>query len=299
MKTANTKCNEASMLNKILKYSDESPTFVGDFVECMRIFYAVNRTHNYYEVAKWVDGQSEFELEGFLNSIVQISAKLSGQIDDNNRESYSFYLKMLHKLSNHIELEIFREGKEAIILNRTEEAEKKLTVASNLVTELRETSDKQFNLTLVKLNEAEVLETESIQKLDKATKKLDSAEMGYISTLGIFAGIVMAFAGVFSFTSSAFEHVSSLNFWKLSFLILIAVFGLINLIYWLFYCVSLLLHKEDFKTCSFTGNTSCLDCKKECNGFEKTWHKNDKRYFVLNIILVLMIVAVGIAAYLA
>lgn len=71
-------------------------------------------------------------------------------------------------------------------------------------------------------------------KNERLEEKLDKNQTQYITILGIFASIVLAFVGAFTFSTSVLAHMHEVSFYRLSFVILCIAFLVVNILQGLF-----------------------------------------------------------------
>lgn len=85
-----------------------------------------------------------------------------------------------------------------------------------------------------KLKTLETKSNELDTKYKQIEEKLEKNQTQYITILGIFASIVLAFVGAFTFSTSVLAHMHEVSFYRLSFVILCIAFLVVNILQGLF-----------------------------------------------------------------
>lgn len=129
---------------------------------------------------------------------------------------YKNLLKKLVKLHDHISLEFTR------------------------LSDIR-SYNKRTQKTLYELDKQQV---ELSKKIRNKEKKIDGMEKNYITILGIFASIVLAFTGGIAFSTSVLENINAISPYRLSAVVIGLAFTLINVIYILVWFICK-LNKDD------------------------------------------------------
>lgn len=89
-----------------------------------------------------------------------------------------------------------------------------------------------FQLTLHQIENANNIFANSIEEAKENLKKqIKGVEKEYISILGIFAAIVLAFVGGITFSTSVLQNISSVSIFRLLLVVDFLAFVLINIIY--------------------------------------------------------------------
>lgn len=141
---------------------------------------------------------------------------------NNNKIDISDALK---KLYDHVNLEISR-----MLLNDAEE---------RIISGEKNIRDIQSRISILNTSISEIAE---IQK--ESERKIQSQQKEYITILGIFASIVIAFMGGTTFSSSVLNNILCTNIFKLSFVICLLGLVLINTIYMLERFIFIINNKE-------------------------------------------------------
>lgn len=151
--------------------------------------------------------------------------------------------KQINKLYDHINLEIARLNYFKITESRTNN-------------ELKNVSS---TLSKVECN---------ISKMEDTIEKADDMQKQYITILGIFASIVVAFTGGIAFSTSVLENISNSSIFRILFVVIVLAGVLINVVFILTHFIAELSNKS------------------------KTPIKYPKYMMVLNTIVVLMLVLI-------
>lgn len=149
--------------------------------------------------------------------------------------------KQINKLYDHINLDIARLNYFKTIESRTQSELQKVNGAMNKV----ETSVNGFEKSITEaeisvsevkksITEAETSVNEiktNIKKMESNIKKADDMEKQYITILGIFAAIVLAFTGGIAFSTSVLENIANASIYRLVFITVALAFVLSNTVY--------------------------------------------------------------------
>lgn len=82
------------------------------------------------------------------------------------------------------------------------------------------------------------------QKIQDVEKQLDSSQKDYISILGIFAAVVLAFTGGIAFSTSVLNNIAQASIYRTVLVSLIIGLVLVNTIFGLFYYVNTIVNKD-------------------------------------------------------
>ena len=95
-------------------------------------------------------------------------------------------------------------------------------------------SKKIENNSLTKINQMEAVVKNSTEKMDKLNKevgKIDGMQKEYISILGIFSAVILAFTGGMTFSVSVLENINKASIYRISLITLIIGLVFYNLIF--------------------------------------------------------------------
>ncbi|NCA32186.1 hypothetical protein [Adlercreutzia muris] len=161
-------------------------------------------------------------------------------MSSNEAYSESFAIKSVRKLQDHIELEHQRMSYVTLQNSiHSEEVEGIKESAAELVREAEQSlvgriqsSEKQFNDS-VERSKAEYTQ-QTMMEIEKSNKSL---QKNYVTILGIFAAIVIAFMSDAVFANSILDNISNASIHRLSFVMLCLGFFIFNTLVALFYFV--------------------------------------------------------------
>ncbi|WP_425446665.1 hypothetical protein [Dethiothermospora halolimnae] len=142
------------------------------------------------------------------------------QNKDENKGILIDVSKQINKLYDHINLDIARLNYFKTIESRTQSDLQKVNGTLNKV------------------------ET-SVKEMEDNIKKADDMEKQYITILGIFAAIVLAFTGGIAFSTSVLENIANASIYRLVFITVALAFILSNTVYILTRFILELNKKED------------------------------------------------------
>ena len=158
--------------------------------------YTNNFRHSYSAINAYLIKK----VEGDINKIDQITENLKeiyySLREIENKKDLS---DKIFKLYDHINLEVIQ-----------------LKFIANTENSIRETS-------------------KSIQQAkEEIQSELSKHQTNYITILGIFAAIVLSFVGTFTFSTSVLQNIDRTNIFKLTFIILVIGFFIVNILFLLF-----------------------------------------------------------------
>jgi len=82
------------------------------------------------------------------------------------------------------------------------------------------------------------------EKLSDVESKLDNSQKEYISILGIFAAVVLAFTGGIAFSTSVLNNIAQASIYRMIGISLVIGLVLVNVLFGLFYYINSLVNKE-------------------------------------------------------
>lgn len=86
--------------------------------------------------------------------------------------------------------------------------------------------------------------TNTLRMAQNLAKESAATKTEVIAILGIFSAILLTFVGGMTFLSSVFQNLHVSSVYRIVLAILLVGFVLINALYGLFYCISLILHRK-------------------------------------------------------
>lgn len=221
-------------------------------------YYLNNARHSYAKISRFIyeecdEGDYEYITENLSNVI-------------NHMEGEQFeYLDKVIKLMDHIELESQREFHiKDFYINHTQRM-------------MREQRQRQLTSITSQRNELKKEISDAKEELHKEfgvqKDEIDKLNGNIVSVLGIFGAIIVAFFGGLSFLGGVLNNMHNVSAYRLTFIGIVFLLGLFNIIFLLFFCISKIVKKELWSSCN-----ECEDCK-ECNKnikknrFKCTWNK--------------------------
>ena len=165
----------------------------------------------------------------------------------------------LYKLYDHIMLEI---GRFNIINTSYQNTNAIRAQMLNIKAELEETGSK-FNETSNKVEH----NIEKNQKKSRAARKeIDKIKTEFVAILGIFAAMIVAFAGGISISSNVLESLSNVPVYKAIIMLLISGLVLYNGIFGLMHIISKLTGRSIYHSCTVLNEEQKKVKRKRCSG---------------------------------
>lgn len=196
-------------------------------------------------------------LENLSNNLESIRSYLEKDFVSGEKEFEGMY-DQANKLCDHINLEIGRWNYYSQNEQKIEDIKAQSTILSK---EMREATG----------------------ELKRASKQAASTQTDLISVLSIFAAIVIAFSGGFTFLGSVMTSINSATHYEAVLLCaLICGMVIFNTIFLLMYLVSKITDKNIYAKC----DTSDCSCEKRCNGIKKI-RKRLPYVFYFNLLVLL------------
>lgn len=226
------------ILNQITECDD-----IENVIKFIIEYYLVNTRHRYSEVARYINEKSinDEQIIAFIlvnlemiidycqeNSEILnkqiISVKTGTQYETNNLDC-SKLVQKLHKLNDHIELELDR-----IEFSVKREREVRIRMVDDLNNTLRKAQDDMINTA------------------NNIEAKLNNT---VISVLGIFSAIIIAFFGGLNVLGNIFTHVSnsSVSIYRLIFMSCLTGIIVFDIIFMLLHFISKMLDKNMGRLC--------------------------------------------------
>ncbi|MDU6483289.1 MAG: hypothetical protein E6538_14980 [Paeniclostridium sordellii] len=242
---------------------------------------------NYSDIAEFVFDMKQIDTEYLTNNLNKIREYASSKNDRLVKDGIS-------KIKNHVKLEVCR-------IEFLEKKQKK---------ELEEISKDTFDK-FQPLNDR-IGDYENIAKKHEATmrkhentmrdhrKEISNWNANIVTILGLFSAIVVTFFGGLAAINSIFNKIDSVSMYRLTFVILIVIFAMFNIVFMLLYYIGIItgknLNRECSNTCTeFEPITKNLNCNGDGEIITSCSKKNPmcyfKRYPVIvyfNIAIILM-----------
>ncbi|EEO23888.1 hypothetical protein HRAG_00945 [Helicobacter bilis ATCC 43879] len=213
----------------------ESRQFDPNEAECiikdLKNIYQDGYRHKYSQITKIILEKSDSEEDGLailgqnLRTLEEFVQKSSTD-DTLNQVKYK-----LEKLLDHINLEILRLGDSSKNFDKLNSKSNELQDKFN---NLQETSSKIEDKLNSKSNELQDKFNNLQETSSKIEDKLNKQQTQYITILGIFASIVLAFVGGFTFSTSALSNIDKASIYRLVFVLSFIALFFGNILFALF-----------------------------------------------------------------
>lgn len=214
LKLASSQTELHSIKEKKKIYLELEDIYIGNN-ESFRHFYS-----DIFSVISAIDRQVTFGNVEVLSQNMDIIRKGYHPMNKDNTGKTINIEKQINKLYDHINLEISR-------LNYS----KQIEVGTQM--QLDNVSDA--------LAEIE----RNVEHMEDAVEKADDIQKQYITILGIFASIVLAFTGGIAFSTSVLQNIAKASIYRISLISIILAFALTNLIYILTLFIMEITKKQD------------------------------------------------------
>lgn len=214
LKLASSQTELHSIKEKKKIYLELEDIYIGNN-ESFRRFYS-----DIFSVISAIDRQVTFGNVEVLSQNMDIIRKGYHPMNKDNTGKTINIEKQINKLYDHINLEISR-------LNYS----KQIEVGTQM--QLDNVSDA--------LAEIE----RNVEHMEDAVEKADDIQKQYITILGIFASIVLAFTGGIAFSTSVLQNIAKASIYRISLISIILAFALTNLIYILTRFIMEITKKQD------------------------------------------------------
>lgn len=230
------------ILDRIIKINDD----IDDTIKCLIEFYLVHDRHRYSEVAKYINEKSIndeqviaftlMNLEMIIEYCDENEKDIIEPLINNSKENTKYqenkldcilFKEKLHKLKDHIELELDR-----------------IEISANRENDMRTRMVQDLNLSLMHAQQ---------DMEHKANRIEDKLSNTVISVLGIFSAIIIAFFGGLNVLANVLTYLpnSEITIYRLIFMSCITGLIVFNTIFMLLYFISRMLDKDMGGFCGF------------------------------------------------
>lgn len=144
----------------------------------------------------------------------------------------------IKKLYDHVNLDIAR-------ISYSDAADRKISGESSL-----ENMQSQINIIQLELEKAHSIKTDfdkTEKKIRKVKTKLENLQKEYITILGIFAAVVLAFTAGIALSTSVLNNIAQASIYRTVLISLIIGLILINILFGLFYYINFLVNDTEKK----------------------------------------------------
>jgi hypothetical protein len=242
-----------------------------NYVTEFKKIYSDKYRHEYSNITRVLFSLSDDEQRDYLPEKIK---NIRDQITDGDVR------KSLDKLWDHINLENIRSAElRKISVN----AQRQLNTFENKINKTQED---------IKDDVGEIY-----NKMDEVNKKMESAQISYVSILGIFSSITFALFGGLDILAQVFSKVTNLSdhntFWGIMAIGGFVAFSIFNLLNVLLYSIGRIVNRDIIsikcgQTCEKYKNNIC-DCKWYKKIFVKYTYIT-----ILNIVFIIFIIASSI-----
>ena len=175
------------------------------------IYSSENFRHKYSQITSYlltIKKENKDETFGFISHNI---SKIYNEINEDDTIK-----QQVLKLSDHINLEILRIKDINTFKKEFQEAEKNL----------------EQTKTKIKNMECEAKET--IKEISKLNDEVKSSRREYITILGVFASIILAFVAGLSFSNAVLSNIDKASIYRLSFIVCLIGFFITNILHYLY-----------------------------------------------------------------
>lgn len=156
-----------------------------------------------------------------------------------NNEKFSVVSEAIKKLYDHVNLDIAR-------ISYSDGADRKVSGESYLEEIQGQIESLKAELTKANNTEQKIQEniSKTENKINSIENKLNNSQKEYITILGIFASIVLAFTTGISFSTSVLNNIAQASIYRITLISLIIGLVLINILFCLFYYINAIVNKK-------------------------------------------------------
>lgn len=255
------------------------------YKEQLQNIYSGDFRHFYSELCETIRFICEKNGAESLQIVLECLDLIITEAKKENPRDEQFIIK-IHKIYDHINLELIRFSKDELIDSRVKQAKEMLGDAiakTRAATNELKNTKKELKTTQENLNKAN-------EELTKATENASKLQNQVVAVLSIFSAIVISFTGGVSLLTGAFNSIAHVSLLKILILVLTIGGLLYNCIFLLLYYISKIIDKNIYSYC-YRENKICISgCDKTCNIIKRTFKKLPMLVVVNVIILVAIII---------
>ncbi|PAF47246.1 hypothetical protein BKH41_08170 [Helicobacter sp. 12S02232-10] len=207
-------------LKNLSKKEFDSKEYFYEAVDTIKNIYASDKfRHSYSAITAYILKDTTDEERN--ETLAKISENLSIIADQLKQSKDSkFCWNQFYKLQDHINLEVYRlEYYEEKILNLKKSLSEEEENLKTLQTQYRIVENNLKN------------QQDQYKTIEN---NLKNQQTQYVAILGIFASIILAFVGSFTFSTSVLTNIDKASIYKLVFVMILIGFFVINILYYLF-----------------------------------------------------------------
>lgn len=202
----------------------------------VQIYENENLRHSYSKITDIIITFLKNGKDDNVTLIVEYLDSVLTKLENEKQETTELY-KKISKLIDHINLEVYRYNYYSGLAGESAELTQKMQIAKEQLTKVYDDCSLRDDISNL-INKSDKLE----KNVKKAERLVDNLNLQLVSVLGIFASIIIAFFGGFSFFTSVFNNLDQ----RMSKIILIASlvgFIVFNLIVFLITSISFIINK--------------------------------------------------------
>lgn len=196
---------------------DNSKEFQNTKMETRTICEALTLETEKYEPQKSIEG-----INHYISSTERLDRMLYSEISN-----YIFSLNLRER-------GVFTTNAESLLLYSLDKSKEVSDDSRKIVIKIYDHSQ----LAIYQTENAKVISADGMRAAkEDVQEQLKGVEKEYISILGIFAAIVLAFVGGITFSTSVLQNISEVSIYRLLMVVDFLAFTLINIIYLLINCI--------------------------------------------------------------
>lgn len=241
-----TEIKKRSELESILYDLAESEEVLQDADKCNRMYRRLEALyldggefrhyyHDIYMVIAFIKNNPEF-------GSADVLAQNIGSVWENYscKDKKRDVTDKIQKLYDHINLEVARMA----YADSGDEQLRKVEEIKKLHERIKRVTEDASNLEALS-NKAEISATNAAKSAEETETKVSSLQKEYVAIMGIFAAIVMSFAGGMSFTINIINNLSQIETRELLWVTLVAGIVIVNLVFVLVYFINRIVNGKE------------------------------------------------------
>ena len=206
----------------------------GNIEKLQKIYENINFRHKYSKIFLIISSIDKVEKTNSGNilsiDVLMHSMEIAYEYISSSNEYKDGFKKCFYKLYDHVVLEILQ---------------------INYMREIENKGDANNATTMKELRGAMSLAKTASDNADKATDKLNGMQKDYVTILGIFAAIILAFVSGLAFSTSTLNNIDKASIYRLVVVVsLIAIF-IVNILNFLFSFIMRIHYSKDDKYSKF------------------------------------------------
>ncbi|MFV7791275.1 hypothetical protein ACNO6Z_10540 [Aliarcobacter lanthieri] len=198
--------------------------------------------HSYSEISNYLtNSKNDIDLASIADNMSIILGRLLDSYDEcllkeMEKEKYSEFIEIVFKLNDHISLEAIRLNDllltERILAEQTKKAEEK--IENKAISINRELTKIQNSVNDYILDTRKNIKDELKNANNEINGELKKARSEYITILGIFASIIIAFVAGLTFSTSVLSNIDKASIYRLAFIVCLVGLFITNILHYLY-----------------------------------------------------------------